>query len=242
MPQQISRLLILFTLLILGLVVARHYLVPKTFGRLGHYRAAAVDAIVARNVKYVGREACASCHDDIVKIHSLARHQTVACEACHGPGAAHMEAPTEHKPPAPRKRGSCPLCHGYDPSRPTGFPQIDPVAHNPVKPCITCHNPHAPEPPQVPGECSACHGQIARTKAVSHHALLPCTRCHETSQQHKVTPRLSRPTKPRDRAFCGECHAKDARSPKEIPRIDMASHGKRYACWQCHYPHNPELR
>jgi ribosomal protein S27AE len=133
------------------------------------------------------------------------------------------------------------LCHGYNPSRPTGFPQIDPVTHNPLKPCISCHNPHAPEPPHTPEECGACHGQIARTKAVSHHADLPCTRCHETNQQHKIAPLTSRPTKPVARAFCGQCHAPDAKSDKDIPRVDMASHGERYVCWQCHYPHSPEL-
>lgn len=242
MPQQVNRLVILFALLVLGLVLARHYLVPKTFGRLGHYRAAALETIRARGIGYAGRQACADCHPDIVKMHGLSHHQTVACEACHGPAAAHTEAPMEHKPPAPRGRGYCPLCHGYDPSRPTGFPQIDPVAHNPLKACISCHNPHAPEPPHVPEECSACHGEIARTKAVSPHALLACTRCHETDPRHKVTPRLSRPAKPRDRAFCGQCHDKNAKGPREIPQIDLASHGGRYVCWQCHYPHNPELQ
>lgn len=242
MPQQLSRLLLLFALLGAGLVAARHYLVPETFGRLGHYRAAAIDAVVARNVKYVGRDVCAGCHEAAVKLHGLAHHQTVACEVCHGPGAAHVEAPTEYKPPAPLKRDFCILCHGYDPSRPTGFPQIDPVAHNPVKPCITCHSPHAPEPPHIPEECGACHGQIARTKAVSPHALLLCTRCHETPTRHKLVPRRNRPSQPGDRAFCGVCHAAGAKGPREVPRVDLASHGERYLCWQCHYPHDPELR
>ena len=44
------------------------------------------------------------------------------------------------------------------------------------------------------------------------------------------------------RAFCGQCHAPDAKSDKEIPRVDMATHGERYVCWQCHYPHMPEVK
>lgn len=240
MPQQLQRLLVVFAVLIGGLVVTRQVLIPKTFGQRGHYRAAAVTAIQARPVRYAGREACAECHTDIVEIHGKGRHQTVACENCHGPAAAHTLAPVDNQLPAPRKRAYCPLCHGYDPSRPTGFPQIDPVSHNPMKPCITCHNPHQPEPPHVPEECSACHGGIARTKAVSRHALLACTQCHSTPVQHKVTPRMFHPDKPRNREFCGQCHAKDARSPSEIPRIDLVSHGGRYLCWQCHYPHMPE--
>ncbi len=240
MPKQLTRLIIVFAVLTGGLIAARHRLLPKTFGERGHYRAAAVTAIQARPIRYAGRDACADCHEDIFKMHSQNRHQTVACEVCHGPAAAHTENPAEVKPPAPRKRTGCPLCHSYDPSRPTGFPQIDPQTHNPVKPCITCHNPHKPETPHVPGECGACHGQIARTKAVSRHALLACTDCHDTPEKHKVEPRDFHPDKPDTRAFCARCHGKDATRVTDAPRIDVNTHGGRYLCWQCHYPHLPE--
>ncbi|MBI2834404.1 MAG: hypothetical protein HYX76_08260 [Acidobacteria bacterium] len=241
LPQQVSRLLVLFAASGAVLLAARQYLVPPTFGSLGHYRAAAVDEIAARPIRYAGRDACGDCHGDVLVVHAGARHQTVACEACHGPAAAHVESGGEAKPRVPRDRSFCPRCHGYDPARPTGFPQIDPIAHNPLKPCFSCHDPHAPVPPNIPASCAACHGEIARVKAVSHHTGLACTECHVASDQHKDTPRLSRPSKPRAREFCGRCHAKDANSPKEIPRIDLATHGPRYLCWQCHYPHDPEV-
>ncbi len=240
-PQQVTRLVILFALCGAALVAARRALVPPTFGQTGHYRAAAVDQIVATPVKYAGRTACGECHDDVVARHGRGRHQTVACEACHGPGAAHVASGGEVKPLVPRGRAFCPRCHGYDAARPTGFPQIDPVAHNPIKPCVTCHQPHEPVPPNVPGSCAACHGEIARVKAISHHAALECTRCHETGAMHRDTPRASRPTKPQTREFCGGCHAADAKSPPEIPCIDLATHGGAYRCWQCHYPHDPEV-
>ncbi len=242
MPQQVTRLSVVFIVMVGSLIVARHFLIPKTFGDQGHYRAAAVEAVSAREVKYAGRQACMLCHEEEVKVHSHARHQTVGCEVCHGPAAAHVNAPTDVKPEAPRRRDFCPSCHGYDPSRPTGFPQIDPVTHNPLQACITCHQPHAPEPPHVPEQCSACHAEIARTKATSPHALLACTRCHETDKKHNDHPRASTPSKPAAREFCGGCHAQDASSPKHIPRIDMASHGRGHLCWQCHYPHDPELK
>jgi hypothetical protein len=242
MPQQLNRLLIVLGLLVVSLVVARRFLVPKTFGQLGHYRASAVDAAGSLPIKYAGREACAICHDDIAKTHAGHRHSNVGCEVCHGPAAAHVEAPADVRLTAPRDRGMCPLCHGYDPSRPTGFPQIDPATHNPLQPCFSCHNPHAPEPPRAPEECGACHGEIARTKAVSPHALLACTTCHQADKQHKITPAMSRPAIPNSRAFCGQCHAPEAASPKNVRRVDMTTHGGRYVCWQCHYPHHPELR
>ena len=240
MPDQIKRLLILFGVLGIGLVAARFFLVPATFGKYGHYRAAAIDAVVAQSIQYAGHQACADCHEDLVDMKLASRHRTVTCEVCHGPAAAHTEAPDEHELPAPRQRSYCPLCHEYNASRPTGFPQIDPRAHNPMKPCMSCHNPHDPVPPHVPEECGACHGEIARSKAVSHHALLLCTTCHETHEEHKVHPRLVRPSKPSTSAFCGRCHGEDADSSKEIPRIDLATHGENYLCWQCHYPHYPE--
>lgn len=241
-PQQVTRLATLFVVSGAALLAARVMLVPPTFGDIGHYRAAAVGEIAASRLRYAGRDACAACHEDVVTVHSRARHQTVACENCHGPGTAHVESGGEAAVTVPRERNFCPRCHGYDAARPTGFPQIDPIAHNPVKPCTTCHEPHAPVPPNLPAACAACHGEIARVKAASHHAELPCVRCHETEDQHKDTPRLSRPGKPQARQFCGGCHAAGAKGPREIPRVDLGSHGGHYLCWQCHYPHFPEVR
>lgn len=246
MPQQIKRLILVFALLVAGFLAARHFLVPPTFGTLGHYRAAGIDSVASLPVHYAGARACAECHDDVVAEKASSRHAGVACEVCHGPAAKHAEDPDSGVPPAPRDRSKCPLCHGFNPSRPTGFPQIDPQTHNPGKPCITCHKPHQPVPPNVPGECSACHGQVAMTKALSAHAPLACTRCHETPEEHKVNPRLVVAGKPRSRELCGQCHAEDAQPPAEItiavPRISMESHGNALVCWQCHYPHHPEAK
>ncbi|NIN09982.1 MAG: hypothetical protein GTN62_01065 [Gemmatimonadales bacterium] len=242
MPQQVSRLAAVFVVAVVGLVVARWFLVPESFGDIGHYRAEAVDSIVAHPKKYAGHRECALCHGAIAEQRSASNHRGVTCEVCHGPATSHVAAPMDVKPTAPRERGFCPLCHAYDPSRPTGFPQIDPVAHNPLTPCMECHDPHAPEPPVAPAECSACHGQIASQKAVSHHATVSCTTCHAAPPGHKETPRAVRPAKPTERSFCGACHATDAPSPGRIPRVDMRSHGHPYVCWQCHYPHYPEAR
>ncbi|MEK6768861.1 MAG: multiheme c-type cytochrome [Gemmatimonadota bacterium] len=241
-PQQVRRLTVAFALVAVAFLTARRLFVPATFGERGHYRASAVDTILASEIRYAGHEACETCHAPVAEKKSQSYHRGVACEVCHGPQAAHVSAPLDNKPPAPRTRAYCPLCHGYNPSRPTGFPQIDPALHNPVRPCITCHDPHDPTPPRPPESCAACHGQIARTKAVSYHAQLPCTQCHEADPRHVVSPRQVRPTKPSTREFCGQCHAPGAASAPEIPRIDLETHNRGYVCWQCHYPHHPEAR
>ena len=238
--HQIVPLVILFSLGLAGLIVARRLLVPPTFGQYGHYRAAAVDEVAAQEPVYAGSQVCGDCHDDIYEAKRVSNHKGVACEACHGPARDHTEAPDEYTPTAPRGRGFCPLCHGYNPARPSGFPQILPEFHNPGKACMSCHNPHDPVLPKAPEECSACHRKIASQKMVSHHAPLACTTCHVVPKGHWADPRRLRAEKPTSRAKCGECHSLTADSPRQIPRIDMDTHGERYKCWDCHYPHYPE--
>ncbi|MDH4046324.1 MAG: hypothetical protein OEY20_00360 [Gemmatimonadota bacterium] len=239
MPQQVPRLLAVLAIAAGALLLARRLLIPETFGDLGHYRAAALDTIAARPIKFAGRQACAACHGAVDAKRVAGNHRGVACEICHGPAAAHAAAPMAGKPEIRRERALCLLCHAFNPSRPTGFPQVDSLTHNARIPCMTCHQPHAPEPPVTPRECSACHGGIARQKAVSHHATLPCTTCHEAPETHRQDPRSVRPTKPTARAFCGGCHS-GMPEGGVIPQIDLQRHGQPYLCWQCHYPHHPE--
>ena len=241
-PEQIKRLSVLLILIISLLVTVRHILIPPDFGKYGHYRATAVEEIIAQGMNYAGHEICLDCHDEEVDIKNKGFHKNVSCEVCHGPAAAHVEDEESIELRVPRERGYCPLCHEYLPSRPTGFPQIIAASHNQLKACITCHDPHDPKPPETPKECEACHANISRTKSLSHHVDVPCTRCHETPEEHKVNPRQVLPSKPSTRELCGGCHAKDAMSPKGIPRVDIATHEERYVCWQCHYPHLPEAR
>lgn len=241
-PDQVKRLSVPVLMIIAAFITIRHILVPSDFGKYGHYRASAVDEIASQRIKYRGHEACEECHGDVDKIKKMSYHRDLSCEVCHGPAAAHTEDPNGNQLSAPRGRGYCPLCHEYLPSRPTGFPQIVSESHNPMKACISCHDAHDPKPPYVPKECEACHAEIARTKALSHHVYLSCTRCHETPEGHKIQPRDYHPKKPSTREFCGDCHAEDAPSQKGIPRINMVTHGERYVCWQCHYPHLPEVQ
>ena len=244
-PEQVNRLAIVLAILVGATLLIRFVIIPRSLVSTDLHWAETTQRELAKPVRFAGASACQDCHEDVATKKAKGFHKNVLCESCHGPAIKHAEDPGAVKPPAPRDRKFCPVCHAYDPSRPTGFPQINPTAHNPLKACISCHKPHDPVPPTVPRECSACHAQIERTKAVSSHALISCTTCHKAPDRHKSAPRAALPSKPETREFCGTCHgaataAKNA--PKEAPKVDVSTHGGRNLCWECHYPHLPEGR
>jgi hypothetical protein len=262
LPEQVQRLAVVIGVVAAVVLVGRFVLMPRSLVARELHRSTTVEREVAKPVKFAGSAACQDCHEDVTQKKAAADHRGVACEACHGPAVAHTEDPGAVKPAAPRDRKSCSTCHEYDAARPTGFPQINPVAHNPRTPCIACHDAHDPGPPRPSQACAGCHTQIERTKAVSAHAVLGCAICHTVPDKHKATPRAVRASKPQTREFCGTCHAADAgvrqaaarataatdaarrdmkRAPS-APRIDLSTHGERFQCWQCHYPHLPEGR
>ena len=227
---------------VVAVVLLRDQFVPESFGDLGHYRANAITEIEALDHQYAGADVCTDCHDEQDELKRSSYHRGLACETCHGAAAKHAYAddPEEMTPLLPTSREACLQCHRYMVSRPTGFAQVFSELHNARDLCINCHDPHDPTPPEVPESCAGCHTGVARMKAVSHHATLECETCHEAAPEHRERPRAYLPKKPTNREFCGGCHAKGADSSREIPRIDLGTHGGRYVCWQCHYPHYPE--
>jgi len=237
MPQQVPRLLAVFVLFGVIFGLARRELVPESFGTIGHYRADAVSKVAAREKRFAGHQECARCHEGNAQRRLSGNHAGVRCEVCHGPGAAHAADPQGVELGAPRGRDLCVLCHAFNPARPTGFPQVIPERHNPLDPCMTCHDPHAPVPPQTPAECSACHRQIENQKSVSHHAEVRCIACHETPVRHKDAPRQVAPGSPDRNGFCTLCHTADY---PRAPQIDVSTHPAGARCWDCHYPHHPE--
>ena len=238
-PDALVRLAAVFVVLFAGVLLVQSLLPPAwTDTRL--QQQATVERETARPVRYAGSDVCAGCHDEY-SVKRQGYHRNLSCETCHGTARDHADNPMEVKPSLPRLREFCVRCHAYDRSRPTGFPQINPAAHNPLKACITCHNPHDPKPPTTPQECRGCHAEIARTKALSPHVLLECTTCHAVPVAHRTSPRAVLASIPKEREFCGKCHAKDS-AVRETPKIDVVTHGEKYLCWQCHYPHMPEIK
>jgi len=144
MPPQLKTLIPLFGAFIVLFLVARHFLVPVSFGEVGHYRVNSIAENKEKAMSYAGREACADCHDDkTLEIKSDA-HAGLSCETCHGPGQAHCVNPEFVKPLKPDQRSFCGACHSINGSRPRFMQQIDLKEHYPDKKCIVCHNPHQP--------------------------------------------------------------------------------------------------
>lgn len=129
----------------LGVFLAiRAAVVPKGFGKYGHYRPAALEAIRSKPVVFAGQDMCLMCHEDQGKARAAGKHAHVACEACHGPQAEHANDPVAHKPVLPDVANLCRRCHEKDAAKPKGFPQVVTAEHSAGMLCNACHQPHNP--------------------------------------------------------------------------------------------------
>ncbi len=146
MPIQLRRILLLLFSFVVLFLVARHFLVPESFGELGHYRANAIKEIAAGQPKYVGSEACKECHDDEAGLLATGPHKNMKCETCHGPGYKHVDSNEAADIIKPSGRDFCAKCHAKNPARSeSNIKQVDVKEHNiDEDQCFNCHNPHDP--------------------------------------------------------------------------------------------------
>lgn len=145
MPEQITRLLLFFMLVLIGYFVIRPAVIPQTYGMYGHYRAAALGDIRAREPHHTGRQECADCHEDEAGLLAQSMHAPISCETCHTAGAAHAADPAEVSMPIPETdhmRQFCGLCHHARVGRPDWMPTVDITTHMAPDPCTDCHSPH----------------------------------------------------------------------------------------------------
>jgi hypothetical protein len=126
-----------------GLV--RSQLIPEDFGRLGHYRAGALDEARSRRPVHAGVAACVECHEEVRQEAAGFGHARIRCEACHGPHALHAQDPAQHAAVKPDATPLCLRCHQASVARPAAFPQMDRGEHAGEEPCLGCHAPHRPD-------------------------------------------------------------------------------------------------
>jgi len=146
--QHILRVGVTFVVVTGLFLVVRSFLVPESYGRMGHYRADAVKEIKALDIKYVGEKECANCHPAKAKEKKLSPHRGISCESCHGAAHEHLKDPAKAKPiliMPDQARKFCRRCHEENISRPKGFAQVNMHTHNPGLACTGCHNPHSPK-------------------------------------------------------------------------------------------------
>ncbi len=146
MPVQLKTLLPLFAVFIIAFLVARHFLIPESFGKYGFYRADAIDEVALLPIKYAGKAVCIDCHTIEAEQLASDMHAGLSCELCHGPNAKHAEDyEVKEFLIKDGSRESCGRCHSLNLARKTEvIKQIDINTHHPLKEnCIECHNPHA---------------------------------------------------------------------------------------------------
>ncbi len=210
--------------------------------------------------KYVGADTCKGCHPDVYKQFETTPHWRTmefkeknkqGCEACHGPGADHVNAgggkgtmfnfqgvSTEE---ISRR---CMNCHEYGEEH-SNFMRSQ---HNVNKvSCIDCHSPHHAKESQYllvarqPLLCYSCHGEMrADFSKTFHHrvneGLIKCTDCH--NQHGGFLTKQLRSTAAQDQ-ICLKCHT-DKAGPFVYEHAPVRIEG----CVICHVPHgsaNPRL-
>jgi hypothetical protein len=144
-PLHIKRLILVFVIFIALFLVARHFLVPESFGKYGHYRADALEENARLEIHYAGQQACFDCHQDIEDLKAQDVHSGIHCETCHGPGQKHVVSGEASDILKPSGREFCGNCHKKNAAKlKDAVFQVDLTKHNIGKNCTECHNPHQP--------------------------------------------------------------------------------------------------
>jgi|Deesub1362A_J573_1020465.scaffolds.fasta_scaffold00030_86 hypothetical protein len=141
----IKRLLFLYFGILILFIIVRPFIIPKSFGKLGHFRAKSIEENVNLPIRYGNIEDCAYCHEEEYNEITSSVHKKVNCQVCHGPLASHIEEPENYKPLKRTERDFCGLCHFAVESRPSTFPQIEKKGHFPEEKCEDCHLSHNPK-------------------------------------------------------------------------------------------------
>jgi DmsE family decaheme c-type cytochrome len=212
--------------------------------------------------QYVGADTCKTCHEKEAAGYekgphwrtALAKHQGPqwqGCEACHGPGKAHVDSGGEPgkivrfgslSREASSKR--CLACHEFGEEH-ANFLRSQHLKNNVG--CVDCHTIHAPRMQIMllkaaePQLCYSCHLDVRPSFSLPYHhrvneGLLACSNCHNPHGGF-ITHQL-RSTASQD-LLCFNCHT-DKAGPFAFEHAPVKTEG----CVACHSPHgssNPRL-
>ena len=211
---------------------------------------------------------CGSCHttgysprgnqDDKPGLIGTWAFAGVQCEACHGPGGAHVNAPRAFKMTVRTDRSSCEECHAITPvddittegafiSHHEQYPDLFTSKHL-VLDCVSCHDPHSGvvqhlergEQP-VAVTCETCHFEVARYQNnVAHEMIqIDCIDCH--------MPRLLQNAVGDEASFHGDMRSHVvAIDPYRVSQFEETEDGRvvwpqlslDFSCRSCHNPND----
>ena len=146
--EHLVRLAGVVAVFLVAFLLVRRAVIPQDFGKLGHYRPAALDDNRSKAMVFAGQTECVLCHETEDKDRKSNSHAKVSCEACHGPSAAHANAndQSQQKPAKLDIVALCAGCHAKDVAKPAALPQVVVAQHNAdAGACINCHHPHKPK-------------------------------------------------------------------------------------------------
>jgi hypothetical protein len=150
--RHVFRVALVLFVVIAAFLLGRGFLVPRSYGVFGPYRADNVaEQMTARAPAHGGVASCAACHKDEAKRREAGAHRSVSCEVCHGPLLRHVVGGEVKGPPlVDRSFSLCARCHRRILGRPEKFPQVILEQHVTQKlegaVCLECHDPHSPKP------------------------------------------------------------------------------------------------
>lgn len=206
-----------------------------------------------------GPEACAICHEDLVKGFQKTAHQVlgskkgkehVACSSCHGSGIKHAESADPALIRNPRKLrvteadATCNQCH-------TAMKRQNLLANSHSRAqvaCFTCHSVHGNDSKSVE---PLLRSRLVRPSGAAEKPLLPhkgasvnqmCTSCHTAEWANFQLPH-GHPVA-RNAMSCTDCHSPHGSTlNKQIRNVTS----NQPACFNCHgdkrgpfaFPHAP---
>ena len=216
---------------------------------------------------YVGSETCKTCHEDMPSKGFYKRYEDSphfattldtergpewhGCEACHGPGKAHVEGGGDKSKifsfkdvSAVEASARCLDCHQYGEEH-SNYGRSAHLQNNVG--CTDCHSPHHAKESQFlmkekqPLLCYGCHLETKQqfTRTFHHRVnegLAQCSDCH--NPHGGFLTRQLRATGSQD-LVCFKCHA-----DKQGPFVYEHESVKVEGCVACHTPHgssNPRL-
>jgi DmsE family decaheme c-type cytochrome len=212
--------------------------------------------------EYVGSDTCKTCHEDLAKHFEHTAHfattmdkkagpEHQGCEACHGPGKAHVDGGGDVSKiisfkslTAEQASKRCMTCHTHS-NEHANFQRSAHLTNNVG--CTSCHSPHKAKSDRAlliekaPLLCYGCHTEVRaefdrpyRHRVTS--GLLDCKDCH--NPHGGTLPKQLRASAEQDQ-ICYKCH-REKKGPFVFEHLPVKTEG----CPACHVPHgsnNPRL-